>query len=175
MRIRPVRDDDTAEWLRMSQALDPSCPREEHEADLRLIRARSDAEVFVIERPEGGLAGYVEIASRSYADGCATSPVGYVEAWYVDADVRRSGLGRALLTAAEDWARRQGYAEIASDALLENDVSLHAHLGSGYRVVDRVVQFRKPLDDAVERPRQVGDSLGNHSASERPMAADSSA
>ena len=130
MRIRPVRDDDTAEWLRMSQALDPSCPREEHEADLRLIRARSDAEVFVIERPEGGLAGYVEVASRSYADGCATSPVGYVEAWYVDSDVRRSGLGRALLTAAEDWARRQGFAEIASDALLENDVSLHAPLGS---------------------------------------------
>lgn len=147
MRIRPVRDDDTAEWLRMSQALDPSCPREEHEADLRLIRARSDAEVFVIERPTGGLAGYVEVASRSYADGCATSPVGYVEAWYVDPDVRRSGLGRALLNAAEAWARRQGFAEIASDALVENDVSLFAHLSSGYRVVDRVVQFRKPLDE----------------------------
>ena len=44
-----------------------------------------------------------------------------------------------------------------------------------HRVVDRVVQFRKPLDEAVERPRQVGDSLGSRSASERPMAADSSA
>jgi aminoglycoside 6'-N-acetyltransferase I len=146
MQVRRVRDSDVTEWLRMSQALDPVTPREEHEADLRLIRARSDAEVFVVERPEGGLAGYVEVASRAYADGCSTSPVGYVEAWYVDADVRRAGYGRALLAAAEDWARKQGYAEIASDALLDNDVSFHAHLGVGYRVVDRVVQFRKPLD-----------------------------
>ena len=147
MRVRRVHDGDVAEWLRMSQALDPVTPREEHEADLRFIRARSDAEVFVLERPTGGLAGYVEVASRAYADGCSTSPVGYVEAWFVDADVRRVGYGRALLAAAEDWARRQGYAEIASDALVDNEVSFHAHLGAGYTVVDRVVQFRKPLND----------------------------
>ena len=145
MQVRRVRDADVAEWLRMSQALDPVTPREEHEADLRLILARSDAVVFVVERPEGGLAGYVEVASRAYADGCSTSPVGYIEAWYVDADVRRAGYGRALLAAAEDWARKQGYAEIASDALLDNDVSFHAHLRVGYSVVDRVVQFRKLL------------------------------
>lgn len=145
MRVRCVQDGDVAEWLRMSQALDPITPREEHEADLRFIRARSDAAVFVIERPTGALAGYVEVASRAYADGCSTSPVGYVEAWFVDADVRREGYGRALLAAAEDWARRQGYAEIASDALLDNEISFHAHLGSGFRVVDRVVQFRKAL------------------------------
>jgi aminoglycoside 6'-N-acetyltransferase I len=175
MRIRPVRDDDTAEWLRMSQALDPSCPREEHEADLRLIRARSDAEVFVVERPDGALAGYVEVASRSYADGCATSPVGYVEAWYVDADVRRAGLGRALLAAAEEWARRQGYAEMASDALVENDVSLFAHLGSGYRVVDRVVQFRKQLDEEIDRARQLSEGVGTSAATDRARRADSSA
>ena len=146
MQVRRFRDDDVSEWLRLSQALDPATPREEHLADMRLIRARRDAAVFVIERPTGGLAGYVEVASRSYADGCATSPVGYVEAWYVDADVRRAGYGRALLQAAEDWARAQGYTEIASDALLENELSLYAHLGSGYRIVDRVVQFRKSLD-----------------------------
>lgn len=145
LQVRRFRDDDVSEWLRLSQALDPATPREEHLADMRLIRARRDAAVFVVERPTGGLAGYVEIASRSYADGCATSPVGYVEAWYVDADVRRTGYGRALLAAAEEWARAQGYTEIASDALLENELSLYAHLGTGYRIVDRVVQFRKSL------------------------------
>ncbi|MDQ6888072.1 MAG: GNAT family N-acetyltransferase [Gemmatimonadota bacterium] len=129
----------------MSQLLDPKSPLEEHVADMRVLRARSDAEVFVLERSTGMLGGYVEVGSRPYADGCATSPVGYIEAWYVDSDVRRAGYGRTLLAAAEDWARAQGYREMASDALLDNEVSYYAHLSAGYEVVDRVVQFRKAL------------------------------
>ena len=130
----------------MSRALFPTSPREEHEADMQLLQSRFDVEVFVLERPAGLLAGYVEVGSRPYADGCVTSPVGYIEAWYVDADVRRAGHGRALLAAAEDWARARGYREMASDALLDNEVSHRAHLGAGYAIVDRVVQFRKELE-----------------------------
>lgn len=51
------------------------------------------------------------------------APVGYVEAWYVDPDVRRTGYGRALLAAAEAWALRRGCREMASDAQLGNAVS----------------------------------------------------
>ena len=61
------------------------------------------------------------------------------------ADIRRSGHGRALLKAAEDWARAQGYTEMGSDALLWNEVSHAAHKASGYEEVDRVVTFRKSL------------------------------
>jgi aminoglycoside 6'-N-acetyltransferase I len=129
----------------MSRSLFPGVSVEEDEADMRSLRARSDAEVFVVERPSGLLAGYVEVGTRPYADGCTTSPVGYVEAWYVDPDFRRAGLGSQLLAVAEDWARRCGYVEIASDALLENEVSYQAHVRAGYSVVGRVVQFRKPL------------------------------
>jgi aminoglycoside 6'-N-acetyltransferase I len=117
---------------------------------MRALRAREDAEVFVLERRDGALAGYVEVGSRPYADGCVTSPVGYVEAWYVDADVRRRGYGRALLAAAETWARDRGYREMASDAALENDVSREAHVRSGYTIVDRIVQFRKPLGGGMD-------------------------
>jgi GNAT superfamily N-acetyltransferase len=103
--------------------------------------------VFVADRGDGSLAGFVEVGARPYADGCATSPVGYIEAWYVDADVRRRGVGRALLAAAEEWARGRGYREMASDATLDNVVSHAAHARAGYEEVDRVVQFRKPLGD----------------------------
>jgi aminoglycoside 6'-N-acetyltransferase I len=64
----------------------------------------------------------------------------------VDPDVRRRGYGGALLAAAENWARGRGYTEIASDALLDNSVSLEAHTRSGYEVVERIVQFRKSLE-----------------------------
>jgi aminoglycoside 6'-N-acetyltransferase I len=76
--------------------------------------------------------------------------VGYIEAWYVDPDARRIGLGRALLAAAEAWARERGYQEMASDALLDNDVSHAAHRRLGYQEVDRVVQFRKNLHTSTE-------------------------
>ena len=145
MRIREYQEADGAEWLRMSRALFPGASAEDDEADMRIFHARSDAAVFVIERPDESLAGYVEVGTRPYADGCVTSPVGYIEAWYVDVDIRRSGYGRQLLAVAEDWARRQGYSEMASDALLENEVSHLAHQRAGYEVVDRVVQFRKEL------------------------------
>ena len=145
MRAREFREADWGEWLRMSRALFPHGSVAEHETDMRRFRAREDAAVFIVERPDGSVCGYVEVGSRPYADGCESSPVGYIEAWYVDPDVRRGGYGRALLEAAEEWARGRGYREMASDALLDNTVSHEAHKRSGYDEVDRVVQFRKPL------------------------------
>ena len=145
MRIRPYTDADWPEWLRMSVALFYEHTAAELEPDMRAFRARSDANVFVAERDDGSVAGFVEVGSRPYADGCHTSPVGYIEAWYVDHDVRRHGFGRALLGAAEAWARTLGYREMASDASLDNTESHLAHNRSGYQEVDRVVQFRKLL------------------------------
>ena len=145
MRIRAFENGDWEEWLRMSRELFPDDSIDADEAEMRQTLARPDAAVFVVERPNGLLAGYVEVGARDWADGCNTSPVGYIEAWYVDPDIRREGHGHRLLEAAEEWARARGYREMGSDALLENEVSYHAHLRSGYSEVDRVVQFRKTL------------------------------
>ena len=49
------------------------------------------------------------------------------------------------IRALEEWARQRGYAEMASDALLDNERSHRAHEASGYEEVGRVVQFRKAL------------------------------
>ncbi|HEX9221474.1 MAG TPA: GNAT family N-acetyltransferase [Gemmatimonadaceae bacterium] len=145
MKIRVYRDADWSDWLRLSLALFPEYSAEELAAGMREHRARSDAEVFVAEREDGSVAGFVEVGSRPYADGCDTSPVGYIEAWYVDPDVRRMRYGRALLAAAEEWARGRGYREMASDSRLDNEISHAAHRRAGYDEVDRIVQFRKVL------------------------------
>jgi aminoglycoside 6'-N-acetyltransferase I len=155
MRIRPVEERDWPEWRRMSEALFPGAPPEEYDADIRALHRNPDAAVFVAERADGSVCGFVEVGSRPYADGCRTSPVGYIEAWYVDPDVRREGFGRALLRAAESWAMSRGFSEMASDALLDNTVSYDAHIRSGYAEVERIVQFRKPLDVGI-----LGDKRG---------------
>jgi aminoglycoside 6'-N-acetyltransferase I len=47
--------------------------------------------------------------------------------------------------AAEEWGRAQGCTEFASDALIENVVSIAAHRALGFTEIDRVVTFRKDL------------------------------
>jgi len=147
LKVRRYRDDDWTEWLRMSQSLFPTHSDDDHTVDMTRLLARDDAAVFIAERPDGSACGFVEAGTRLYADGCETSPVGYIEAWYVDPDVRRHGYGRALLAAAESWAVGRGYREMASDALIDNFTSHDAHKASGYEEVDRVVQFRKVLPE----------------------------
>ena len=129
----------------MTLALFDDCTEDDLGKGMREFRARVDGEVFVVDRGDGSLAGFVEAGSRPYAEGCDTSPVGYIEAWYIDDDLRRQGYGRALLDAAEDWARQQGYREMASDALLDNEASHRAHEAAGYDEVERIVTFRKLL------------------------------
>ena len=101
--------------------------------------------VFVADRGDGSLAGFVEIGSRNYAEGCDTTPVAYLEGWYVDPDARLTGLGRRLVEAAESWALAHGYSEIASDTEIENTGSLRAHTKLGYQEVERQICFRKRL------------------------------
>jgi aminoglycoside 6'-N-acetyltransferase I len=101
--------------------------------------------VFVCARGEGGLCGLAEVSIRPYADGCETDDVGYLEAWYVDPDCRGQGAGRALVMAAEAWARAQGCLEMASDTDLENVTSQAAHQRLGFAETGRVVQFAKRL------------------------------
>jgi GNAT superfamily N-acetyltransferase len=62
-----------------------------------------------------------------------------------DPDVRRGGVGRALIEAVEDWARERGFRELGSDALLDNVLSHTAHQRLGFEERERTVTFRKFL------------------------------
>lgn len=147
MHIRTYQPADLDEWLRMRRALWPEIAAVDEARDAAEWLARPDAVVIVAARqPAGtGLAGFAELASRPYADGCDTSPVAFLEGWYVDPDARRRGVGTALVRAGEAWARGQGYRELASDALLENLTSHLAHEALGFAEVERAVRYRKSL------------------------------
>jgi aminoglycoside 6'-N-acetyltransferase I len=102
MSVRQYCTADESEWLRMRLELWPDLSAEAHRDEMSGWLARTDAVVLVASRPGGGLAGFAEVGSRSLADGCSTSPVAYLEGWFVDHDARRQGIGRALVAAAEE-------------------------------------------------------------------------
>ena len=157
--IRVVTKADFAEWVRMRNSLWPNNRENEHAEEVSAFFAINTFrwsesfllwKVFVAERPDKGLCGFVEASLRPYVDGCCTRPVGYVEGWYVDPDMRRQGIGRRLVETAERWAAVQGCKEMASDAHLANTVSHEAHRALGFEEGNLLVHFRKALVAARE-------------------------
>jgi aminoglycoside 6'-N-acetyltransferase I len=151
VRIRPAKPADRDQLARLRKALWPEISAAEHARELEPILAGDTPGAmplinFVAEAPDGTLTGFAEIDLRSHADGCDPGrPVGYLEGWYVSGEYRRLGLGRRLLTAAEDWARNHGCVEMASDTWIDNEVSQNCHEALGFEVVDRCVHYRKAL------------------------------
>ena len=146
MTIRRVRHEEAEAWLALRMSLWPETDEPQHRKEMAMML--SDAErfaVLVCQDPNGELAGFAEVSLRAWAEGCESSPVGYLEGWYVAEPDRRQGIGGALVAAAEDWARSRGCTEMASDTELANRVSEAAHLRLGYQVAARVTAFRKRL------------------------------
>ena len=106
-----------------------------------------DAVLVAVDRsthPET-VVGFAELSRRPYAEGCESSPVAFLEGWYVLPDYRRRGVGRALVRAAESWGRAQGCREFGSDALADNTVSAAAHRALGFEDVEVTRAFRKDI------------------------------
>lgn len=150
-RIRFAQPADREPLARIRAVLWPESSSEEHAEELELILSGKfpgvmPMVILVAEEADGTLAGFLEAGLRSHADGCDTShAVGYVEGWYVAEQMRRRGIGAALLQRAEDWARSQGCVEMASDTQIENVTSQRVHEALGFGLAERSVLYRKAL------------------------------
>src|SRR3990172_7952362 len=143
--IRRATYEDKPDWLRMRQGLWLDAPIEYLDFDMDDRLADPDYAVFVASGADGKLVAFIEAGLRDYGEGCETSPVGYIEAWYVDEHFRGQKLGRELVQVAEQWSREKGCTEMASDTWLENETSIAAHLKLGYEEAERLVHFVKRL------------------------------
>src|SRR5262245_787474 len=146
--VSSARQTDTADWLRMREALWPSESGQSHDAEVEQYFAgqlQMPLEVLIARDETGRAIGFAELSIRAYAEDCVTDRVAYLEGWYVIPNARRLGVGRALVEAAEQWARRQGCTEFASDAVFDNDVSTAAHAALGFTETVQIRCFKKTL------------------------------
>jgi aminoglycoside 6'-N-acetyltransferase I len=147
-RVRPLATADLERWADLRHALWPDQPREELAAEARAFldgRGSMLEAVLVAVDLADQAVGLAELSLRPYAEGCTTTPVGFLEGWFVAPEWRARGVGRALVVAAEAWARAKGCREFASDTNLDNDGSAAAHAALGFEEVERIRCFRKSL------------------------------
>ena len=101
------------------------------------LLAGPDTLVLVAEVPEFGVVGYLVAYSQMTL--LANGPAVWVGELIVDERVRRTGVGRALMAAAEDWSRAQGAAQVA----LATSRAGEFYRSLGYE--DSAAYFRKRL------------------------------
>lgn len=149
--IRLARIEDVEPLAALRFTLWPDEPLEVRRAETEANLARTDSDFATfVAVDETGVIAFAEVSLRGdYVNGCETSPVAFLEGIYVRPDRRGSGIGRALVAAAEQWGRTQGCSELASDALLDNHASHSFHQGAGFAETERVVYFRKALGRTV--------------------------
>ena len=147
MKIRRADLADFENWFALRKLLWAHVLEDESRAFLsESLRESDKMPVFLAETENGEIVGFLEAALRfDYVEDCETSPVGYIEGWFVAENFRQREIGRKLVEAAESWARALGCREMASDCLLENTLSLKAHLAIGYEEVERNIHFKKNL------------------------------
>ncbi|WP_231118191.1 aminoglycoside 6'-N-acetyltransferase [Lysobacter silvisoli] len=147
--VRVASAADIAVWAQLRNALWPVDEVAEHEDEAREQLAAPGLHTVLAFADDGRACGFAEASlRRDYVNGTESSPVGFLEGWYVAPEWRGRGVGRALIAQVEQWTRAQGCSELASDALLENTGSHDAHTACGFEETERVVYFRKALREA---------------------------
>jgi len=148
--IRQATPADVAAWAQLRLGLWPDAddPLEE------LAESLADAEgaVFLACLAGGEAVGFAEVRLRhDYVNGTESSPVGFLEGWYVQPAWQGHAVGRALLAAVQAWTRAAGCRGLASHSRVE-DVQAHAaHRACGFEETERVVYFRMVLDAELLR------------------------
>ncbi|MCU1203487.1 N-acetyltransferase [Stenotrophomonas maltophilia] len=145
---RPATAADAVAWAQLRLGLWPDA---DDPLETLVAALAEDAGAVFLACAAGGQAiGFAEVRLRhDYVNGTDSSPVGFLEGWYVQPQWQGRGVGRALLAAVRAWTRDAGCRELASDSRVE-DVQAHAaHRACGFEETERVVYFRMPLEPSA--------------------------
>jgi aminoglycoside 6'-N-acetyltransferase I len=144
MKIVPAATTHLDEWLEMRLLLWPECLPPESKQEIEEVLSSEKMAAFLAFDGDRA-AGFAEVSTRDYVEGCTARPVGYLEGIYVHPDSRKKGLARALVHTAESWARSRGCAEFGSDTHVDDGESMAFHKALGFRETDRQVVFLKSI------------------------------
>ena len=126
----------------LARQLGYECTGEEVRKRLGEMRDSNQYAVFVAELPERQIAGWIgAFLFRSIETGSCVEINGLV----VDKSIRSRGIGKILLSAAEEWARSIGFDVISVHSNITRDRAHRFYLKNGYAHVKTQKEFHKSL------------------------------
>ena len=118
---------------------------EEFIEDMHQFISSENTAIFLAYEGEEAI-GFAQCQLRNdYVEGTDSTPVGYLEGLFIKEAFRQQGYARLLVTYCEQWAKRKGCIEFASDCELHNEDSLVMHLRLGFIESNRIICFTKKL------------------------------
>jgi RimJ/RimL family protein N-acetyltransferase len=113
---------------------------------IRAIRRHPDAAVLLAEL-DGEIVGRLSLARDPHPASHHVADLGLM----VSAGHRRRGVGRALLEAAESWARDQGVSKLELHVFPHNDAAIALYAACGYqREGLRTAHYRRANGEIVD-------------------------
>jgi len=107
---------------------------------VRAVRRHADAALLVAEE-QGNVVGRLSIVRDPHPSSPHVADLGLM----VAASHRRHGIGRALLAAAEEWARSAGVSKLELHVFPHNEAAIALYEGFGYeREGFRRRHYRRP-------------------------------
>lgn len=92
----------------------------------------AESSLLVADHPTRGVVGVLLLERRR--DYFTDQPHGYVAILAVAREAEGQGVGRALLTAAEEWGRQQGFRRLTLAVFADNVRAKEFYLRQGWRV-----------------------------------------
>ena len=118
---------------------------DEQEAEF-LETLNEEQAAFFIHYVDDLPVGFAQCGLRTdYVEGTESSPVGYLEGIFVQANYRGNGYAKELLWNCENWAKQMGCTEFASDCELDNIGSLKFHIAMGFAEANLIICFKKRI------------------------------
>jgi GNAT superfamily N-acetyltransferase len=140
--IREMTAEDADQVAALSGELGyPSTP-EQIVARLEGIGKHTKARAFVALDGNGRVQGWVHVYGRYHVESDRTAEIGGL---VVAAEWRSRGIGRALMGAAEAWAREGGYGQVRLGSNVARDDAHRFYRNLGYTISKSHYRFQKPV------------------------------
>jgi len=141
-KVRYAGRADTGGMARLSVELGYPITSEQMGERLQALVDGGRGAVLVAEQPGSGVVGWI---STLVLDTLTTKRRAHVTGLIVAREYRRAGIGRQLLAAAEEWARRVGCGDLVVRSQVSRERAHEFYLGQGYELVKTQHLFRRSL------------------------------
>ena len=143
--IRVGRQSDAGEIAQLTTQLGYDLTEADAAVRLSRILPRDDQRFFVADF-DGCAVGWVHVVLVEYVDAEAFALIGGL---VVDKVHRGSGIGRALMNGAENWARERGVSMSRLSSTVARTAAHRFYESLGYTKIKTQHSFIKPLDEAA--------------------------